>query len=146
MDLKELEPLAEQHVRLNTQIKALERLRDQVNDRINAELGDSEEKVELVVGRYKLDRQQITSERVDSRILAERYPSIHKECSKVSTYRRLSVREQAQADAAALQEIADFAARVKADTAAPQSLAAPPLPATPELAPEPHRRNRRRRR
>lgn len=77
-------------MRLNADIKALEEQKKEIVNNIKNELGQAEKGY---INDYEISWKQVTSNRVDTKLLKSKYPDIYKEVCKESSYRKFGIKE-----------------------------------------------------
>jgi predicted phage-related endonuclease len=77
-------------MRLNADIKALEEQKKEIENNIKNELGQAEKGY---INDYEISWKQVTSNRVDTKLLKSKYPDIYKDVCKESTYRKFGIKE-----------------------------------------------------
>lgn len=91
IELPAYESLVDEIVSLNKQIKQLEELKAEKENKLKEAIGEHET---AIVGKYKITWKNITSNRFDSRTFKKEYPDLYAKFVKTSTYRRFSIKEE----------------------------------------------------
>lgn len=91
IELPAYESLIDEIQSLNAQIKQLEELKAEKENKLKEAIGEYET---AVVGKYKVIWKNITSNRFDSKSFKKEYPDLYKQFLKTSTYRRFSIKEE----------------------------------------------------
>ncbi|ABR31320.1 hypothetical protein SU69_07490 [Thermosipho melanesiensis] len=91
IELPAYENLIDEIQSLNAQIKQLEELKAEKENKLKEAIGEHEM---AVVGKYKVIWKNITSNRFDSRTFKKEYPDLYKQFLKTSTYRRFTIKEE----------------------------------------------------
>jgi putative phage-type endonuclease len=91
IELPAYESLVDEIVSLNKQIKQLEELKAEKENKLKEAMGEHET---AIVGKYKVTWKNITSNRFDSRTFKKEYPDLYAKFVETSTYRRFSIKEE----------------------------------------------------
>jgi len=78
------------YLELKEQIKTLQEIARQTENELKNELKDAEIGI---VKNYQVNWKPVTQNRVDTKVLKEKYPNIYQEVLKNTTYRKFSVKE-----------------------------------------------------
>lgn len=91
IELPALENLVNEIQSLKDQIKQLEELKNEKENKLKQAIGEYEI---AIFGKYKVTWKNVTSNRFDSNAFKKEYPDLYKKFLKSSSYRRFSIKEE----------------------------------------------------
>jgi len=90
IELPAYESLAEELVAIKKQIKELEQLAKEKENKIKELIGENEK---AILGRYEVNWKNITSTRFDTKAFKKEYPDLYKQFARESSYRKFTIKE-----------------------------------------------------